>query len=298
MTKDPYRSAGVAKSSRRAWPGARSGQSPANSSTATAAVGNLQPRRPGARRRRPELRPGGRPVPRWPGCARSASAARHVPGSSRPGRAGSARWPRTPAARTSPTATRRVPAHQLPGLPGPARGRADHGVRQVAVAAQPTPDAGGVAPPALGQRPVWSGTSGQSDLACRSRISRRGGVSLAIRPPCWCLRRRPDEHEVDRGGPHHRPAVLVHRLDQGLDDAAVRLAERSARLDRPWPGHGACRLVAPDRASGSRRGPRCRGSPPRTGSSRRAAASPEPAVCQPLAISPPKGPVAAATGST
>src|SRR4029077_11503273 len=36
--------------------------------------------------------------------------------------------------------------------------------------------------------------------------------------------------EVDRGGPHDRPAVLVDRLDQGLQDAAVRLAQRPAGL--------------------------------------------------------------------
>src|SRR5579862_7317226 len=41
---------------------------------------------------------------------------------------------------------------------------------------------------------------------------------------------RPDAEEVDRGGPHHRLAVLVLRLDERLEDAAVRFALRSARL--------------------------------------------------------------------
>src|SRR5260370_29193354 len=56
--------------------------------------------------------------------------------------------------------------------------------------------------------------------------------------------------EVGRGGPHDRPAVLVDRLDQALQDAAVGLARRPARLHggnpdtervpptaRFWPAH-------------------------------------------------------------
>src|SRR5690348_14564152 len=42
---------------------------------------------------------------------------------------------------------------------------------------------------------------------------------------------RADQHEVDRGGPHHRRAVGVGCLHHGLDDATIRLAQRPARLD-------------------------------------------------------------------
>ena len=225
-------SAGVAKSRRRAWPGARSGQSPPNSSTATAAVGNLSP--------------GGRGAPC---CGRSFGQVsgqfldgRVVPDQQRgPARAGQFPYqveqgqragrvrPRLERHRRGPAEFRR---HQLPGLPGPARDRADHGVRQVAVAAQPAPDDRGVAPPALGQRP----------LLVRHVRPVRLGVPQQDQPPrrVSCHRaglrwRRTDEHEVDRGGPHHRPAVLIDRLDQSLDDAAVRLAQRSARLDDRSP---------------------------------------------------------------
>jgi hypothetical protein len=43
--------------------------------------------------------------------------------------------------------------------------------------------------------------------------------------------RRTDAQEVDRGAPHDRPAVLIVRLGQRLDDAPVRFAQRSPGLD-------------------------------------------------------------------
>ena len=43
---------------------------------------------------------------------------------------------------------------------------------------------------------------------------------------------RPDADEVDRGGPHHRLAVLVLRLDERFQDAAIRFALAIGALPR------------------------------------------------------------------
>src|ERR1700687_1331244 len=53
--------------------------------------------------------------------------------------------------------------------------------------------------------------------------------------PFSATSRRPDEQEVDRGRPHYGPAVLIYRLDHGIDDSAIRFAQRSARLDDRGP---------------------------------------------------------------
>ena len=52
---------------------------------------------------------------------------------------------------------------------------------------------------------------------------------------CSGARFRADAEEVDRGGAHDRPAVLIHRLGHRLDDAAIRLAQRSSRLRHRGP---------------------------------------------------------------
>ena len=70
------------------------------------------------------------------------------------------------------------------------------------------------------------------------------------------------------------------------------------RLQHRRPARAAGRPAAPVAPSAARRSPATARSRPSTDSARRTAASPSLPVCQPLAISPPNAPCAAATGST
>ena len=176
----------------------------------------------------------------------------------------------------------------------------------------------GVAPPTLGQRPVPVGHVRPGGF----------GVPEQDQPPGDAHRQPARATSVDSspGGSPTTPPLdtegvghVTYRADGSMKLIAVAritvwpsvLTASTTVLTMPRSGLlsdrrdsatvARTRSVSPGRtgsASGARRGRRCQGSTRRTGSSPPASASREPAVCQPLAISPPYGPPAAATGST
>ena len=234
--------------------GVRSAQSVSNSRTATAAVGNSQAGRGGRARCGWRFRPGRRPGPPWPGCVRSASrpgTKRAVPG---PGRAGSARWPRN--ARGSNVTAGEPPSSGATSFqvwPGPARDRADHDLRQVAVAAQPAPDDRGVTPPALGQGP----------LRVRHVRPVRLGVPQQDQPPRRVACHGCPEVPAGRAGSRSRwPASRSGRPDRPVASTDVLMMPRSGLLSdlRDSTTVARTRRVSPGRTGYGQRSssrPRC-----------------------------------------
>ena len=115
-----------------------------------------------------------------------------------------------------------LPRHPVPGLPGPAGDRADHGLGQVPWSRSQRPISGASRRPRLASGRSWSGTSGQADLACRSRIRRRVACHSATRSACRDV----------AAGPVQQPAGHLDDLGRGGTSPPVARPGRPARPRR------------------------------------------------------------------